>query len=172
MPEPKSTPRIPDFSIDDIHRRFACWLQQRCRERPGFENEIADITYCSPSTVAQWRSSQRPGGEAMLRALAYAGPRAISEVLLEPMGMTGARWVEDAPIEGGLCAARRELDDVIDRMSLHPSTPAIEAGTSVLIDVMDRVTTLLRLFTDLRRVRRYGGGGAEIVEMPERERRA
>jgi hypothetical protein len=78
----------------------------------------------------------------MLRSLAYVGPRAINEVLLDPMGMTGARWLEDT-LEGGPRAAQREIDETVDRLAHHPPQAEVDAASKAMPDILRSVTQLI-----------------------------
>lgn len=164
----KSIDRIPDFEVADIHRKFACWMQQRCRDNPKFIHELADVTFASEDTVKRWRKGHPPGFEAMLRALAYSGPAALNEVLLEPLGMTGARWVEDSPVLGGSYVAVRALRGARAKLREHPNDDIADLSTDAVLAAIDEATALLRELLELRRVR----ASADVVQMSDRERRA
>jgi hypothetical protein len=161
----KSISKVPAFSIEDITRKFALWLQKRCREHPGFEREIAEVTFTSTNTVEQWRHGQQPGKEALLRALAYGGPHAVEEVLLAPMGMSGVRWIGELFVER-LFVAQRELAAALTDIAAHPTTPVCETALDRLIEISDLVNKATKALTDLRRAR-----NGTVVELSERTAR-
>jgi hypothetical protein len=173
MTESKSIPRLPDFGIEDIHRKFACWLQARCREDRFFFRKILDVTWASEDTVKRWRKGYAPGAEAMLRALGYAGPQAVDEVLLEPMGMAGARWIEDDRISGPIHAARRAIRAARDQIASGEPGIAedVDFATDATIALAGEVNSLLKDLTEIRR--QSGNANARIVDLPaQRERQA
>lgn len=166
----KSIDRIPDFRVEDIHRKFACWLQARCREDPFFFRKIVDVTWSSEETVKRWRKGQAPGAEAMLRALGFAGPLAVDEVLLEPMGMAGARWIEDDRVSGPIHGARRAVRAARDQLSSDetPDRQDVEFAIVAAIALVGEATALLKDLNDLRQETEASAAttGADVLDLP------
>ena len=170
----KSIERIPDFRVEDIRFKFALWLQELKADRgPGVLDEIADVTFTASSTVRQWcNGSQAAGMEATLRALAYIGPTAINKVLLEPMGMTGARWSDEAsPALNHLYAAKRELQQAVAELEAQePAERDTETKLGLALNLGELSNSAMRHLIAKEPEPEAAGSRAAVVDLDDRRR--